>query len=241
MSSLTWRALTEADAKAYIALSDAICDADGDNERVDEEEYGHYLTYPLNVPDLDDFQGVFDGDRMVAADWVCRASEAEPVHWTKADGGVHPDYRGRGIRTQLLQWHQDLARRIHERYFPGHRLELSIGALDSFRPQLSFLLRDAANGQIAGYLLSTFNEADLKATGVRDIHFSVIGTRREYRKRGVASTLIAHAVAQSRELGYQTASLMVDAENPTGALGVYERSGFECNRKYVTYNKVLSD
>jgi ribosomal protein S18 acetylase RimI-like enzyme len=35
--------------------------------------------------------------------------------------------------------------------------------------------------------------------------------------------------------GYATASLTVDAENPTGALGVYDRAGFRLHRREVTY------
>ncbi len=31
----------------------------------------------------------------------------------------------------------------------------------------------------------------------------------------------------------------MDAENPTGALGVYERSGFACVRKSAHYAKTL--
>jgi hypothetical protein len=33
----------------------------------------------------------------------------------------------------------------------------------------------------------------------------------------------------------------VDAENPSGVLGVHERNSFECERKYVAYNKMLTD
>jgi ribosomal protein S18 acetylase RimI-like enzyme len=35
--------------------------------------------------------------------------------------------------------------------------------------------------------------------------------------------------------GYATSSLTVDAANPTGALGVYDRAGFRQHRREVTY------
>jgi ribosomal protein S18 acetylase RimI-like enzyme len=110
---------------------------------------------------------------------------------------------------------------------------------DKMRPDLSFVLRDTANGAVAGFLISSFSEAQFQETGVRDIHFNLIGTARNHRKRGVASALIAHAVRESHKLGFVTASLGVDAENPTGALGVYERNGFESTQKFVAYSKVL--
>lgn len=112
---------------------------------------------------------------------------------------------------------------------------------DAISKELSFLLRDERTSEPAGYIVASSSEAEFAATGVRDIHFNLIGTRPAYRRRGVASALIAHAVRASRGLGFQTASLNVDAQNPTGALGVYEKSGFECIHRFHAYNKVLSD
>lgn len=319
------RALTERDAAAYIAFVDAVSEADGDTDHLDEAGYLKLLNFPLATPELEDFTGFFDGGRLAAAGWVARRSSAEPAHWMTTSGAVHPDYRGRGLGTTLIRWQQGLAPRIHERYFPGRRLELAVGAMggntgahelfenegfaplrwffemsmpqgapagddrapdglvfapladtgagreelrrehnatfvdhfrftpsgpqewahwigqDKVRPDLSFLLREARSGEPAGFLVSSFSAADFAATGVRDVHFNLIGTRRAHRRRGVASALIAHAVRAARELGFETASLGVDAQNPTGALGVYERAGFVCTHKWAVYNKVLSE
>ena len=78
MSPLTQRALTDDDARGYIALVDAVCDADDNDERWDEEEYLFHLHDPLNVPGIDATQGFFDGDRPVAAGLLRRRSEATP-------------------------------------------------------------------------------------------------------------------------------------------------------------------
>ena len=321
MTAFTRRALTDSDAPAFVALSAAIFDADGGGHRADEGDFRRFLHHPLAAPGFEDFQGVFDGDRLAATARVARRELAEPVHWMAAEGGVHPDYRGRGIGTGLLRRQEELASRIHEHYFAGHPLELSVrvtehneGARELFanegyqpirwsfemrrpadtpvqeteppvgleletytataceelrtafneafrdhwralpmsaadwehwinqekvRHDLSFLLRDAANGEIAGFVVASLSVPELKATGVRDLHLNLVGTRREYRGRGVAAVLIAHAVRQSRELGLETVTLNVDAENPTGALGVYQRAGFECERKELHYAKDL--
>ena len=111
---------------------------------------------------------------------------------------------------------------------------------DAFRKDLSFLLRDERTAEPAGYLAASVSEAEFAATGVRDVHFNLIGTRPAYRRRGVATALIAHAVHASRRLDFQTATLSLDAQNPTGALGVYEKSGFECIHKFQAYRKQLS-
>jgi ribosomal protein S18 acetylase RimI-like enzyme len=106
----------------------------------------------------------------------------------------------------------------------------------TFRPDVSFLLRDVASGSPAGMLITMYWEADTVATGVRDAHFMLIGTLREYRKRGVASALIARALRAAAAQGYGRASLGVDSENPTGAFGVYERSGFVPTIRFVRWS-----
>lgn len=106
----------------------------------------------------------------------------------------------------------------------------------TFRPEVSFLLRDVETGAPAGMLVTMYWEADTVATGVRDAHFMIIGTLREYRKRGVASALIAHALRVAAEQGYGRASLGVDSANPTGAFGVYEKAGFVPTIRFVRWS-----
>jgi mycothiol synthase len=109
----------------------------------------------------------------------------------------------------------------------------------SFHADLSFSLRDERTGLLAGYLIAQYYEADTAATGLRDIYLAYIGTRREYRGRGVASTLIRAALDGAVEAGFDSASLQVLAENPTGALGVYERAGFTVRRRYIAHSRAL--
>lgn len=105
----------------------------------------------------------------------------------------------------------------------------------TFRPDASFLLRDEATGAPAGMLVTMYWEADTVATGVRDAHFMFIATLRQFRKRGVASALIAHTLRTVAEQGYGRASLGVDSANPTGAFGVYERAGFVPTIRFVRW------
>ena len=82
----------------------------------------------------------------------------------------------------------------------------------SFRPELSFLLRDVETGTAAGVLLVVSWEAETAATGIRDAYFRVIATRPAYEERGVAEALISHTLREAQDQGYGRASLRVDAD-----------------------------
>ena len=109
----------------------------------------------------------------------------------------------------------------------------------SFRPDLTFGLRDRAAGELAGYVLSRYYEADTVATGRRDVYLDYIGTRREHRGRGVASAAIAAAIHAAARQGFDNASLSVRSDNASGALGVYQRAGFAVRRRFVNYARKL--
>jgi mycothiol synthase len=66
-----------------------------------------------------------------------------------------------------------------------------------------------------------------------------ISVRRPWRKRGLASALIARSLEALRQRGMTEASLEVDAENPTGALRVYERLGFVTTKRRNVYRRPL--
>lgn len=62
-------------------------------------------------------------------------------------------------------------------------------------------------------------------------------TRRQWRRRGLARALIARSLVLHRDRGMTSAALGVDAENPSGALGLYEGVGFEVNYRATSWRK----
>ena len=66
-----------------------------------------------------------------------------------------------------------------------------------------------------------------------------VSVRRPWRRRGLAGALIARSLAVLRDRGMTLGALGVDADNPTGALGLYERLGFTPHQTWVTYRKPL--
>jgi ribosomal protein S18 acetylase RimI-like enzyme len=63
--------------------------------------------------------------------------------------------------------------------------------------------------------------------------------RRPWRRRGLAAALVGRSLALLRDRGMTSAWLGVDADNPTGALGVYERAGFEVHLRSSAYHKPM--
>jgi mycothiol synthase len=108
---------------------------------------------------------------------------------------------------------------------------------NAFRPAFSYLAYDGA--EPLGVLIGREYDAYTELTGVLDLYIAVVATRRSARKRGIASALLARALADARSAGFTAASLTVDADSPTGALGLYERAGFAIRTTSVTQVKDL--
>ncbi|MEO8273312.1 MAG: GNAT family N-acetyltransferase [Chloroflexota bacterium] len=66
-----------------------------------------------------------------------------------------------------------------------------------------------------------------------------VSVRRPWRGRGVAKALIARSLTVLRDRGMRTGVLGVDADNPTGALQLYEQLGFRPHRRWATVRKPL--
>ena len=107
----------------------------------------------------------------------------------------------------------------------------------AFRPALSFLAY--AGQEPLGVIICYEYDAATEATGIRDLHIPLIGTRRAGRKRGIASALMFRAFTEARAAGFSTASLGVDTDSPTGALGLYERAGFTVTDTWIAQEKVV--
>jgi ribosomal protein S18 acetylase RimI-like enzyme len=108
-----------------------------------------------------------------------------------------------------------------------------------FRADLSFLVLDGE--ELAGYTINYVAEEDWAATGVREGWIGQLGVRRPWRRRGVATALLLRSLAVFRAAGLEAASLGVDTENPTGAVGLYERVGFRPLKRFVRLAKDLEE
>jgi mycothiol synthase len=111
----------------------------------------------------------------------------------------------------------------------------------SFRPELTFVVTPADDpGSVAAYLQSAEFEAHHAVTGRREAYVGKLGTLPAYRGHGLASFLLGHALVAYQSAGYDESTLDVDSENPTGALGIYQRAGFIVQRRWTNYTGVVA-
>jgi ribosomal protein S18 acetylase RimI-like enzyme len=68
---------------------------------------------------------------------------------------------------------------------------------------------------------------------------NVLGVRAPWRRRGIAIALLARTFADFEARGATRVGLGVDAENPTGAVGLYERAGMSVSQRNDTYERLL--
>jgi len=294
--------------------------------RVADKDWEYFTVEDL-LEDFDDpsrnfehgSMAVFHGDSMVAFGALIIRTEADPFHDMRYEGGVHPEFRGRGLGDELLTWAEGAAVRVHGERFRGRPLSLSafctptnaealalyerrefhsvrwfngmirdlstplaeivdlpgveivdwtpersgealqirneafrdhwgstktspegwdhlIGSA-AFRPDYSYLA--ISGDEAAGVIICHEYEVGPEVSG-RELYVSIVGTKRTYRKRGIASALLGKALRSARTGGFTAASLEVDADSPTGAFGLYETLGFRSQHSSVVMTKSLT-
>lgn len=300
-----WRPVTMEDLDAVLEVVRAIDAADHPNYLTTREELEEELGYSFLDRDADTLLALTADGRVAAVGIVLEPPRQETLVREFMNGGVHPEFRGRGIGRELLAWQrargeQKLAasdkrlpgwlvgyadvrapgrRRLLEaggfeavRYFQTMERDLSrpipevspVGEVriepyrtelaaavhaardDAFRDhwgsqplsdeqfegltsgtfvaELSFVA--LVDGQVAGVLLTDVSEGDWAGQGFSSSYVSTVAVTRPYRGRRIAPTLLREVLRASAARGLDKVVLDVDAENPTGALGLYTGMGF---------------
>lgn len=109
----------------------------------------------------------------------------------------------------------------------------------TFNPGLWVVAWDTTNDQVAGAVLSTIDEEENQEYNRKRAHIGPIGVRRPYRRKGLASALIAQSFKALKDFGMTEAILSADSENSTGALRLYEKMGFSTEKQFTAYSKPM--
>ena len=95
--------------------------------------------------------------------------------------------------------------------------------------------------EIAGVVQTWVWPEENAALGVDRGWLEHISVRRPWRRKGLGRAITAEGLRRLAAAGMTEACLGVDAENPTGALGLYEGLGFEVHQRWLTYRGFLRD
>jgi len=93
--------------------------------------------------------------------------------------------------------------------------------------------------EVAGVSINTVYAEENERLGIKVGWLDQVSVRRPWRRKGLGAAVIAESLRVLRDRGLDEASLGVDAENPTGALALYERLGFTRHRAFRIYRKRL--
>lgn len=304
-----WRPATIDDVDSVWRLLQEVDAADHPNYLTTREEVEEEFGYSFVELSVDSILGFTADGVPVAVGVVVMPPVQETIVRSFLNGGVHPEFRGRGIGRELLTWQRTRAEQQlgasdkdlpawiltyadarapqserlflragfePARYFAALERDLAepiahvdpaeevrivpytealarqtlVARTDSFRDHwgsqpmseeqwqawlagtfradVSFLaVADTDAGEeVAGFVLCQVNEDDWASQGFTGAYLGMVGTTRAHRGKRIAPALLSRTLQACAAQGWQKVTLDVDAENPTGAFGLYTRMGF---------------
>ena len=105
------------------------------------------------------------------------------------------------------------------------------------RPELWFLAEEESSGKVVGLGLNIIDPDRIAQTGRQEGYVDTLAVLREHRHKGLGTALLTQSLQALQEAGMEAAHLHADAENLSGAIRLYERSGFGVRKTSVAYQK----
>ncbi|MEG3838751.1 GNAT family N-acetyltransferase [Microcoleus sp. herbarium14] len=93
------------------------------------------------------------------------------------------------------------------------------------------------DGTFVAFCNCEISQEENARTGRNEGWVALLGTRRGFRKIGLGRAMLLDGLHRLKAAGVETAILGVDAENPSGALRLYESTGFHNIRDSISYVK----
>jgi len=150
--------------------------------------------------------------------------------------GIRVEGFERGRDEHLFHESLDEAFQDHWRWTPVSFKEWVQGMIeldDEFDGSLWFRAMDG--DQVAGAIVGRPRSSeDPNAAWIQDL-----AVRRPWRRRGIAQALLQHELGVLYARGIRAAMLAVDADSPTGATRLYERTGMREFRRIDVFTKAV--
>jgi mycothiol synthase len=96
------------------------------------------------------------------------------------------------------------------------------------------------NGKPVGHVGAGIDTKFIKYKGIRRGWIMTIGVLKSLRKQGIGTVLMLHALKLLKSKGMNEVELGVDDSNPTKAIELYKKVGFNVVKKDLTYLKTIS-
>lgn len=201
--------------------------------------------------DRDRMLGLFTEDRQIGAAALARSEGYAPVRWffemERPLGAELPNLPALPAGIEVRAGTREEARTVwladseaFQDHWGGH--DTSEGAFERWiegpesDPSLWLVAWDGE--QVAGAVINALYPGDAEL-GLSRGWLDSVFTRRAWRRRGLAGALIARSLHLLAERGLHTAALGVDADNPTGALRLYESLGFRVTERGTAWRRPL--
>lgn len=111
--------------------------------------------------------------------------------------------------------------------------------LSDYDPNLD-IVAEAPDGQMAAFCYSEIDPDRNQRLEILEGHVCLLGTRRGYRRRGLARVMLLESLQRLQLAGMNIASIGVDAQNPLGALRLYESAGFSREHSSTVFRKIVN-
>ena len=109
----------------------------------------------------------------------------------------------------------------------------------TYRPELDWVAQ-SPTGTLAAFCGCHISPEANARTGRQEGWVALLGTRRGFRRRGLARAMLLHGLQGLRQAGMTQALIGVDCENPNQAERLYRSVGFQPDRTTLSYKKVLT-
>jgi len=106
-----------------------------------------------------------------------------------------------------------------------------------FQPERMVVAWDG--DEVAAAVLNAVYPEENRQLGIRRGWLDSVFTRRAWRRRGLARALIVRSLHLLRADGLDLAALGVDADNPSGAFGLYESVGFRITERFTAWRRPM--
>jgi mycothiol synthase len=167
------------------------------------------------------------------------------------NGNLGPVQLPAGIRLRTMDPERDIetvwqvdnaAFRDHWGHTEGKLEEFAHWVkMPHFRPELWYLAEEEVSGKVVGLGLSIIDPDWIAQTGRQEGYVDTLAVLRKHRRQGLGTALLMQSLHALRRAGMEGAHLHADADNLTGAMRLYQQSGFSVRKTSMAFRRPLRE